>query len=137
MSGDTSAFTGKVPSYKDRYKVGFRVIEIPLGMVRNMDKENLIKEGSGARRLLDSLILEDDLVAISVDEFSGGLTPCKNPDGTYRRLVQHTNCCPVRRGLHLHDQHPAGKIGAGVHCGLRSHDRCHGRQGLLCQELER
>lgn len=87
MSGDTSAFTGKVPDGKQAYKVGFRVIEIPLGMVRNMDAEGQVKPNSGVRKMLDDLVFEDDLVAISVNEFDGSLTPCKNPDGTYRKLV--------------------------------------------------
>jgi hypothetical protein len=84
---DISAFTGKVPDGKEAYKVGFRVIEIPLGIVRNMDKQGLIKDGSGMRKMLDDMIFENDLVAISVDEFSGYMTPCKNADGTYRKLV--------------------------------------------------
>ena len=87
MSGDISAFTGKVPDGKEPFKVGFRVLEIPLGLVRQMDAGGKIKDDSGARRMLDSLVLQDDLVAISVNEYDGGLTPCKNPDGTYRKLV--------------------------------------------------
>jgi hypothetical protein len=87
MAGDVSAFTCKVPDGKEAFKVGFRVIEIPLGMVRKLDDEGKVKSGSGTQRMLDDLIFEDDLVAISVNEFDGHLTPCKNPDGTYRKLV--------------------------------------------------
>lgn len=87
MAGDISAFTGKVPAGQEPYKVGFRVIEIPLGMIRKMDDAGDVKPESGTRKMLDALFLEDDLVAISVNEFDGSLTPCKNPDGTYRKLV--------------------------------------------------
>jgi hypothetical protein len=82
-----SAFTGKVPSDQDKFKVGFRVIEIPLGVIRNADKAGWVADGSGTRKLLDDLIFESDLVAISVNEFDGNLTPCKNTDGSYRKLV--------------------------------------------------
>ena len=87
MSGDVSAFTGKVPDGKEPFKVGFRVVEYPLKQFRDMDAVGLVKENSGVRRMLDALVMQDDFVAISVNEYDGSLTPCKNPDGTYRILV--------------------------------------------------
>lgn len=92
-----SAFTGKVPDGQQAYKVGFRVIEIPLGLVRKMDVAGQVKDGSGTRKMLDDLIFEDDLVAISVNEFDGFLIPCKNPDGTYRRLINKAIENPEQR----------------------------------------
>lgn len=92
-----SAFTGKVPDGKQAYKVGFRVIEIPLGLVRKMDVAGQVKDGSGTRKMLDDLIFEDDLVAISVNEFDGSLVPCKNTDGSYRKLINKAIENPEQR----------------------------------------
>ena len=40
MSGDVSAFTGKVPDGKEPFKVGFRVVEYPLKQFRDMEKDS-------------------------------------------------------------------------------------------------
>lgn len=87
MAGDISAFTGKVPEGKEAFKVGFRVVEYPLKQFRDMDAAGFVKDGSGVRRMLDALIMQDDFVAISVNEYDDSLTPCKNLDGSYRLLV--------------------------------------------------
>lgn len=76
----TSAFTEK----KSQSFVGFRVIEIPLGIVRGMVAEG--KGGPGAQRLLDEHPFEDDLTAVSVNEFDFSLTLIKDADGRYKRL---------------------------------------------------
>ena len=95
--GNISAFTGKVPDGQEKYKVGFRVIEIPLGMIRKMDDAGQVKAGSGTRKMLDDLIFENDLAAISVNEFDGSLTPCKNSDGSYRKLINKAIENPEQR----------------------------------------
>jgi hypothetical protein len=58
--------------------VGFRVLEIPLGMVRNMVKQ---RPTPGACQLVEDTKGLSDLVKISVNEFDGGLTIMKDEWG--------------------------------------------------------
>ena len=68
--------------------VGFRILEIPLGQVREIIKTH---PTPGAVALCDALAFESDLVAIQVNEFDGGLKPVKNPNGFgYKKLTSHT-----------------------------------------------
>lgn len=97
MAGDVTAFTGKAPAGGEKFKVGFSVFEIPLGLVRNMDKAGQVKEGSETRKMLDALFLEDDDVGISVNDFDASMTPMKNPDGSYKKLVNKAFVNPEQK----------------------------------------
>ena len=67
--------------------VGFRVTEIPLGVVREICRTH---STPGAQALVDALIFEDDLVAIAINDFDGSLTPVRDPNdpGHYKKLTK-------------------------------------------------
>ena len=66
--------------------VGFRVLEIPLGLVRQMVADG--RAGAGARKLVNDTLFQDDLAAISVNEFDGSLTIVKGADGRCKLLTK-------------------------------------------------
>ena len=66
--------------------VGFRIIEIPLGIVREMVAKG--QGGDGAQKLVDDTMWQDDLSAVSVNEFDGTLTIVKDEDGRCKKLTK-------------------------------------------------
>jgi hypothetical protein len=64
--------------------VGFRLVEIPLGLVRNMVQEGM--GGPGAQRLVDEHPFESNFTAVQVNEFDNSLTLVKDADGGYKQL---------------------------------------------------
>lgn len=80
MSEESKAFTEP----KEPYKIGFRVVQIPLGLVRSMVLEG--KGGDGAKRLIDEHPFAPDLTAVSVNEFDFSLTIMTAEDGSYKQL---------------------------------------------------
>jgi hypothetical protein len=67
--------------------IGFRVIEIPLGQVRELVAQNPDKY-TGARDLVNAYPFLDDLVAVAINEFDGSLTLVKQ-NGDYKLLEKH------------------------------------------------
>lgn len=76
---DTSAFTEAPKAF-----VGFRLIEIPIVIVRDMVANG--QGGPGAQRLCDEHPFAPDLSAVSVNEFDFSLTVVKDIDGRYKQL---------------------------------------------------
>jgi hypothetical protein len=72
---------------KQKIVLGFRVLEIPLGMVRALVAQG--KCGEGARKLVENNVLLNDLTVIQINEFDGSLTILKNADGSYKLLQKH------------------------------------------------
>ena len=64
--------------------IGFRVIEVPIIMVRDMVANG--QGGPGAQRLCDEHPFAPDLSAVSVNEFDFSLTVIKDKDGRYKQL---------------------------------------------------
>jgi hypothetical protein len=86
---DASKFSGKAVSKKDAGFIGFRIIEIPLGLVREMVAKGM--GGEGSKKLCKDYPPNgpcSDLTAVQVNEFDGALTIMKNPDGTYKQLTK-------------------------------------------------
>ena len=71
---------------KPKAFVGFRVIEIPLAIVREMVYTG--KGGPGATKLVYDTSRYDERTGISCDEFDGGLTIMRNADGTPKLLTK-------------------------------------------------
>ena len=65
--------------------IGFRVTEIPLGVVREICKTH---STPGAQALVDATLFEDDLIAVAVNDSDGSLTLVKDPNdpGHYKKL---------------------------------------------------
>ena len=68
--------------------VGFRVIELPLGLIRK-----LVSQGkfTGASKLCEDYPENgpcSEFTAIQCNEFDGAITIMKNPDGTYKQLTK-------------------------------------------------
>jgi hypothetical protein len=78
---------GNMKTIEGKPFVGFRVVEIPLGLVRQLVAENPEKY-SGARDLANAYPFLDDLVAVSVNEFDGSLTLVKE-NGQYKFLEKN------------------------------------------------
>ena len=81
-TADAAAFTATVESPKAF--VGFRIIEVPIAVVREMVTNG--QGGPGAQRLCDEHPFAPDLSAVSVNEFDFSLTVVKDADGRYKQL---------------------------------------------------
>ena len=57
--------------------VGFRVLEIPLGLVRKLVSEKPTGTFPGAEKLVDDYPYLDDLVAVAVNEFDNSMALVK------------------------------------------------------------
>jgi len=70
---------------KDAAYIGFRIIEIPLGLVRKMVESG---QYTGAQQLVNAHPFEDDLTAVAINEFNNSMYLVTNPDGRFKRLTK-------------------------------------------------
>jgi len=84
MSIESKAF----PEPKEPYKIGFRVIQIPLAIVRDMVLKG--QGGDGAKRLIDEHPFAPDLTGVSVNESDFSLTIMTEKDGGYKQLEKQS-----------------------------------------------
>jgi hypothetical protein len=68
--------------------IGFRTVEIPLGMVRGLVAEKPAGTFPGAEKLVNDYPYLDDLIAVSVNEFDNSMALVK-VNGEYKRLEKN------------------------------------------------